>query len=108
MGMWRGGAAAALLILAQACASSATDGARSAPSVETGMVETAPGVSIYYERRGEGADFVFIPGRLFMPEMAALARPNRSLILYDMRNRGASGRVVETAQLTILADVRRR
>jgi pimeloyl-ACP methyl ester carboxylesterase len=93
----------ALLLLAQTCASHA--GGREPLFVETGMIEAAPGVSIYYERRGDGPDYVFIPGRLFMPEMAGLARPNRSLVLYDMRNRGASGRVADEAALTILKDV---
>lgn len=91
--------------LAQACASGAGHGAPASDAVDTGAVETAPGVTIHYERRGRGRDFVFVPGRLFIPEMAALGRPNRSLILYDMRNRGASGRVADTTALNILADV---
>ena len=70
-----------------------------------GHVDTAPGVSIYYERHGTGPNFVLIPGRLFMPEFTALARPERTLILYDMRNRGLSRRVEDTAQITIMGDV---
>lgn len=70
-----------------------------------GYVDTAPGVSIYFERYGTGPNFVFIPGRFLMPEFAALARPERTLILYDMRNRGLSRRVEDTAQITILGDV---
>lgn len=70
-----------------------------------GYVDTAPGVSVYYERYGTGPNFVLVPGRLFMPEFAALARPDRSLIQYDMRNRGLSKRVEDAAQITIMGDV---
>jgi pimeloyl-ACP methyl ester carboxylesterase len=70
-----------------------------------GHVDTAPGVSIYYERYGSGPNFLLIPGRLFMPELAALARPDRTLIQYDMRNRGLSKRVEDAAQISIMGDV---
>ena len=70
-----------------------------------GHVDTAPGVSIYYERYGNGPNFVFIPGRLLMPEFIVLARPERTLILYDMRNRGRSGRVADAAKINIIGDV---
>ena len=72
---------------------------------EKGYVDTAPGVSIYFERYGTGPNVVFVPGRFLMPEFSALARPDRSLILYDMRNRGLSKRVEDTAQINILGDV---
>ena len=72
---------------------------------QSGRVETAPGVSIYYERYGSGPNVVLVPNRLFMPEFAALARPDRTLVLYDMRNRGQSGRVEDAAKITILEDV---
>jgi proline iminopeptidase len=70
-----------------------------------GEVETAPGVSVYYERYGTGPNVVLIPGRLFMPEFKALARSDRTLIQYDMRNRGLSKMVEDSAQITIMADV---
>ena len=70
-----------------------------------GYVDAAPGVSIYYERYGTGPNFVFVPGRFLMPEFASLERPDRSLILYDMRNRGLSKRVEDAAHINILGDV---
>jgi len=70
-----------------------------------GHIDTVPGVSIYYERYGNGPNYVLIPGRMLMPEFAALARPERTLILYDMRNRGRSGRVEDAAKISILGDV---
>ena len=71
----------------------------------TGYLETAPGVSVYYERYGTGPDLILIPGRLFMPDFAALARPDRTLIQYDMRNRGMSKKVEDTSLISIMGDV---
>jgi proline iminopeptidase len=88
----------ALLLALPAAATAQTPTAK-------GYVDTAPGVSIYFERYGTGPNFVLIPGRLFMPEFAALARPDRTLIQYDMRNRGLSRRVNDTALITIDGDV---
>ena len=72
---------------------------------QKGSVETAPGVAIHYERYGSGPEFVFVPNRMFMPEFAQLARPERTLILYDTRNRGLSGRVEDASKITILGDI---
>lgn len=88
----------ALLLMVPAAAAAQRPTAR-------GHVDTAPGVSIYYERYGTGPNVVLIPGRLFMPEFVALARPERTLVLYDMRNRGLSKRVEDIAQITIMGDV---
>lgn len=90
--------------LASLLAALAVSAAAQTPT-DKGQVETAPGVSIYYERYGGGPDFVFVPNRLFMPELTALARPERTLILYDMRNRGLSRRVEDASKITILGDV---
>ena len=70
-----------------------------------GQVETGSGATIYFERYGNGPEVVLIPGRLFLPELTSLASPDRTLILYDMRNRGLSKRVEDTAQITIMRDV---
>ena len=67
---------------------------------------SAPGVSIYFERYGSGPQLVLVPNRLHMPEFRSLARPHRTLVLYDMRNRGRSSRVEDTSGLTIDQDVK--
>ena len=89
-------AASALLTTTQAVAAGA------AP---TGRITTAPGVCVHYEKHGSGPQAVVIPNRLYMPEFRALAAPGRTLILYDMRNRGASCRVEDDKLLTITGDV---
>lgn len=82
-------------------------GAQRAPGPDVSRVETAPGVSLYVERYGEGPNVIMAPGRLFLAsEFQALAARDRTLILYDMRNRGASSYVADGAQLTIMEDVR--
>ncbi len=79
--------------------------AHGAHAQETGWVQTAPGVSIYFEKYGSGPQAILVPNRLFMPEFRTLARADRTLILYDMRNRGRSGRVEDAASITIMGDV---
>ena len=79
--------------------------ARAAP--DTGMFETTPGVSIYFEKYGDGPQVTIIPGGLFLGrDFQTLAREDRTLIFYDMRNRGASSSVSDGSILTILEDVR--
>jgi proline iminopeptidase len=74
---------------------------------ESGMLETAPGVSIYYEKYGNGPKVTVLPARFFLGrDFASLARVDRTLIFYDMRNRGASSPVTDGSKLTILEDVK--
>lgn len=94
----------ALALTLAACASPAST-VPAAP--EIAQIETEPGVTLYVEKYGDGPNVVLVPGRLFMADQfRALAAPDRTLILYDMRNRGASARVDDVAQLTLAGDVR--
>jgi pimeloyl-ACP methyl ester carboxylesterase len=70
------------------------------------MVEVAPGIRLHVERVGNGPELVIVPaGFLYPPEVRQLARPERTLILYDMRNRGRSSRVEDDRAISIHADV---
>lgn len=71
-----------------------------------GMIEAAPGVQLAYERIGSGPELVIVPGGfLFEGAFDALARPGRTLVLYDMRNRGRSSPVEDPALISLAADV---
>ena len=80
--------------------------AQAAPAARTGMLEVEPGISLHYEKIGSGRDIVIVPGGFLLAEdLRALARPNRTLIFYDMRNRGRSSRVAADDRISIEADV---
>jgi len=64
------------------------------PKVETGYVASIDGVRLFYTKVGSGSKIAIVPGRLFMlPDFQRLAK-GRTIIFYDMRNRGLSDAVV--------------
>lgn len=75
-------------------------------AAEDGYITAHDGARLFYEKVGNGPQTVIIPGGLFLhPDMDALAQ-GRTLIYYDMRNRGRSSRVEDAAAITIENDVR--
>jgi len=78
--------------------------ARNVPAVEAGYLQSFDGTRLYYEKVGNGSETVIIPGRLFMfPHFQRLAK-GRTLIAYDMRNRGQSDAVTDTAKIGLQQD----
>ena len=74
------------------------------PEVETGYVNSFDGTRLYYAKVGSGSETVLIPGRLFLfPDFRILAK-GRTLIAYDMRNRGQSDAVTNTANIGLQQD----
>jgi len=72
--------------------------------VETGFVAANDGVRLYYTKVGRGARTVILPGRLFLfPAFARLAH-GRTLIFYDMRDRGLSDAVEEPSRISLQHD----
>jgi proline iminopeptidase len=60
---------------------------------------------LYFHKIGAGKQIVVIPGDLFLyPAFARLA-PGRTLIFYDMRDRGRSDAVADPRHITIQDDV---
>ncbi|MGE0596862.1 MAG: alpha/beta fold hydrolase [Hyphomonadaceae bacterium] len=86
------------------CAPAQTPGP---PAVQVQSVSVAPAVTLHVETFGDGPNVVLIPGALFLSEQlrGGLASEDRTLVFYDMRNRGASSRVEDEATINILADV---
>lgn len=79
--------------------------AASTPAVETGYVKTSDGVQLFYQKVGDGSQVVVIPAGLFVFDDFKHLADGRTLIFYDMRNRGRSDRVEDGDRITIQADV---
>ena len=74
-------------------------------SVDTGYVTTDDGVRLFYRRIGLGPQIVIVPlGFMLFRDFQILAR-GRTMIFYDMRDRGKSDEVREFAKITIQKDV---
>ena len=73
--------------------------------VEEGWVTAPDGARLFYQRTGTGPQVVIVPARLYLFEDFARLAAGRTLVAYDMRNRGRSDRVEDAARLTIQNDV---
>src|SRR5215469_16214751 len=74
-------------------------------SALTGLLTSKDGVRLYYAKVGSGAKTVIIvPGRLFaFHDFQALAKA-RTVIFYDMRNRGHSDTVSDASKISLQHD----
>lgn len=97
-----------LLVLANetAAAQSAAQ-PESRPEVpREGQLTADDGAKLYYRIIGAGSPVVIVPGALFLEkDFARLAR-GRTLVVYDMRNRGRSERIDDSTRISIEQDVR--
>jgi pimeloyl-ACP methyl ester carboxylesterase len=71
---------------------------------ETGYMTSLDGVRLYYAKVGNGSDTVIVPGRLFMFRDFQQLAKGRTLIFYDMRNRGLSDLVADTSKISLQRD----
>lgn len=71
-----------------------------------GYVMTDDGVRLFYQKLGDGPTAVIIPGRLWLYEHFKRLADGRTLIFYDMRNRGRSDAVADGQKIGIQHDVR--
>jgi pimeloyl-ACP methyl ester carboxylesterase len=94
------------LLLWSTCSLPRLHGQQPVPlNLETGYLTTSDGVRLYYAKVGSGSTTVILPGRLFVfPEFQELAK-GRTLIFYDMRNRGRSDAVTEISEISLQHDV---
>ena len=69
-------------------------------TVNEGFAETEDGIELFYRRFGEGPQAIVIPAGMYLEaEFKRLARSDRSIIFYDMRGRGKSTTITDTAKL---------
>ncbi|HLJ17947.1 MAG TPA: alpha/beta hydrolase [Bryobacteraceae bacterium] len=69
------------------------------------FVTTHDGIRLYYDRLGNGPKAVVIPLGFYLQEFRRLAAPDRTIILYDQRNRGRSTAIAPN-KLTLADEVR--
>jgi proline iminopeptidase len=68
-------------------------------------VTSDDGVRLYYHVVGSAGPVVLVPAGLFLErDFAQLAR-GRRMVFYDMRDRGRSGRVADSARISIQHDI---
>jgi pimeloyl-ACP methyl ester carboxylesterase len=87
------------------CAPKQESASLSAPPDSEGFVTADDGIRLFYRKVGDGASAVVIPAAVFLhPALSGLA-DGRTLIFYDMRNRGRSDSVPAERENSIQRDV---
>jgi pimeloyl-ACP methyl ester carboxylesterase len=76
-----------------------------APQTQDGYVTTTDGVRLFYQKVGNGTPSVIVPARLFLYRDFQRLAKDRSLVFYDMRDRGLSDAVNDPNRITIQNDV---
>ena len=87
------------------CAEKDVERTVAVPPVTDGFIATADGTRLYYRRVGDGPQSVILPADLFLHPAFDRLATGRTLIYYDMRNRGQSDSVGTDHELTIQQDV---
>ncbi len=72
---------------------------------EKGFITVDKDTRIFYEKIGTGKQAVVIPLHLYLFDDFKHLAKNRTLIFYDVRNRGQSDRVADESKITIQEDV---
>lgn len=67
--------------------------------VSEGVVTVEEGIRLYFRKVGDGPKVVFIPNGLYMLDEFKRFAQGRALIFYDVRNRGLSDPVTDSAKL---------
>jgi proline iminopeptidase len=71
-------------------------------STDDGLITTQDGVKIYYQKVGEGAEAVIIPGGMYLSyNFKNLAEDSRTIVFYDQRARGRSQSIDDKSKLGI-------
>ena len=75
-------------------------------NIESGYLTADDGVRLFYSKVGGGPQIVIIPARFYLLTDFQRLAAGRTLIFYDMRDRGASDAVTDPHKLTIEDDVK--
>jgi len=101
----RRGLRASILVACVLFRVSSGAGTAAGSGVETGYVTADDGVRLFYQKTGAGAQTVIVPyGFTLFKDFRVLAK-GRTMIFYDMRDRGRSDEVRDAAKITIQKDV---
>jgi proline iminopeptidase len=73
--------------------------------IESGHVTADDGARLFYQKRGGGREVLILPLRFVVFDAFAPLARGRTLIAYDMRNRGRSQAISDPRRLTIENDV---
>lgn len=76
-----------------------------AAQAEEGHVRAGDGTKLFYQKVGSGPQTVIVPAGLFTFDGLRGLGAGRTVIFYDMRNRGRSDKVEDASRITIQADV---
>jgi pimeloyl-ACP methyl ester carboxylesterase len=97
--------ALALLAAAPLAAAAQLDSATTSAARE-GHLIADDGARLYYRVVGSGEPVVIVPGGLFLERDFARLGRGRTVVFYDMRNRGRSDAVADSTRISIQHDVR--
>ena len=68
--------------------------------IEEGYVPVEDGIRLFYRKVGDGGDTVVVPLGFYLYEDFKRLASNRTVIFYDMRNRGRSSAVSDGEKIT--------
>ncbi|HYL47406.1 MAG TPA: alpha/beta hydrolase [Candidatus Limnocylindrales bacterium] len=97
---------ASLLIVCLSIVATVHAGQKSDSSnIETGYITSDDGARLFYRKIGSGPQTVIVPlGFMLFQDFQVLAK-GRTMIFYDMRDRGKSDELTDPAKITIQKDV---
>src|SRR6266853_402573 len=75
------------------------------PKIEEGYIPVDDGIRLFYRKVGHGRDTVVVPLGFYLYKDFKQLASNRTIIFYDMRNRGRSSAVAAGEKITIQHDV---
>jgi proline iminopeptidase len=71
----------------------------------SGYIATPDGARLYYHTEGSGSTVVIVPAGLFLERDFARLAHGRTIVFYDMRGRGRSSPIDDSARVSIDRDV---